>query len=169
MTGQAAPSGQAFEIRRTFDASREVVWKAWTEPARFARWFGPKGFALDVLRMEVRPGGVCHYGMTPPHGEAMWGRFTYREITPPERLVFVLSFADEAGETVRAPFNAHWPLRVLTTVTLAAEGDRTTVTVRSEPLEATAEERAAFASMFDSMRGGWTGTFEQLAGYLAGS
>ena len=56
---------------------------------------------------------------------------------------------------------------MVTTITLAAQGDRTTVTVRSDPFEATAEERAAFEAMFDSMRGGWGGTFDQLAAFLA--
>jgi uncharacterized protein YndB with AHSA1/START domain len=169
MGGQGAQGAmEPFVIRRTFDAAPEAMWRAWTEPERFTRWFGPKGCKLDVLRMEVRPGGVCHYRMVAPEGEASWGRFEYREIVPPERLVFLLSFADEAGNVIRAPFSETWPIRMLSTITFTAEGGGTAVTIHWEPYEAGDAERATFDAGRDSMRGGWTGTFEQLADYLAG-
>ena len=81
--------------------------------------FGPKGFATTSARNDPRPGGVFHYRMRSPAGQEMWGKWVYREIAPPERLVFVQSFSDEAGNTVRAPFSAEWPLEVLSTVTFA--------------------------------------------------
>jgi uncharacterized protein YndB with AHSA1/START domain len=164
---QPAAAGPEFVIARTFDAPRELVWKAWTEPERFARWFGPKGSVVTVNRLELRPGGICHYALKMPNGPDMWGRFEYREIVPPERLVWVHSFADAAGEPAPSPFGGPWPLLTLSTVTLEAPGDKTTVTIRWVPIDPTAEERAAFEANFDSMQGGWGGTFERLEAYLA--
>src|SRR5437899_7660320 len=96
----AESAGLELLVTRTFDAPRELVFKAWTEPERLAQWWGPKGFTMKKVSVDLRPGGVFHYGMTSPDGHEMWGRFVYREITPPERLIFVNSFSDEdAGIT----------------------------------------------------------------------
>jgi uncharacterized protein YndB with AHSA1/START domain len=98
----------------------------------------------------------------------MWGKFVYKEITPPERLVSVNSFSDEHGGVTRHPFSAAWPLELLTEVTFAElQPGRTTVTVRWTPINATPAERAAFDAGRGSMIMGWGGTFEQLAAYLA--
>jgi uncharacterized protein YndB with AHSA1/START domain len=97
----------------------------------------------------------------------MWGKWVYREIAEPERLVFIVSFSDEKGGITRHPFSAEWPLQTLSTVLFAESGGKTTVTVRWAPFEATEAERKTFAAGHDSMRMGWTGTMEQLAEYLA--
>ncbi len=163
----SAPPAEEFVVTRVFDAPRELVWKAWTEAERLAHWWGPKGFRLTVARLDLRPGGVFHYGMRSPTGHEMWGKFVYREITPPERLVFVSSFADEQGNTVRAPFSSEWPLEVLSTVTLAEQAGKTTLTMRGVPVNATEAERKTFAAGHGSMRQGWAGTLDQLAAHLA--
>ena len=67
---------------------------------------------MRACRLDFRPGGIFHYGMRSPDGRDMWGKFVYREIVAPERIVFVNSFSDESGATVRAPFAADWPLGV---------------------------------------------------------
>src|SRR5262249_13815400 len=92
----AAPH-QEFVISRTFDAPRELVWKAFTEAERMQHWWGPKGFQVIASKMDLRPGGTYHYGMRAPDGSTMWGKFIYREIVRPERIVAVTSFSDEAG------------------------------------------------------------------------
>ena len=165
----AAAGEGAFTITRTFDAPREVVFKAWTETGHLTRWFGPVGFTTTARHNDVRPGGVFHYHMRAADGHEMWGKWVYREVTPPERLVFVQSFSDPAGGTARAPFpgiGPTWPLEVLSTVTFAEHGGRTTLTMRGVPINATAEERQTFLGMHGSMRQGWTGTLDQLAAYL---
>ena len=86
---------------------------------------------------------------------------------PPERLAFVSSFSDAQGNTVRAPFSETWPLEVLSTVTFA-ERDKTTVTMRGVPINATEAERQTFQGMHGSMRQGWGGTLDQLTEYLKG-
>jgi uncharacterized protein YndB with AHSA1/START domain len=162
-----APAQGAFVLTRTFDAPRDLVFKAWAESERLARWWGPKGFTLLVGKLEFRPGGVFHYAMRSPDGRAMWGKFVYRAIVPPERIVFVNSFADEAGNLVRAPFSPTWPLEVLSTVTFSEHGGKTTLTLRGVPLNATEAERKSFEAGHESMQKGWAGTLDQLAGYLA--
>ena len=92
-----------FVISRVLDAPRELVWKCFTDPERMKQWWGPKGVKILVSKMDLRVGGTYHYGMQTPDGKAMWGKFVYREITPPERLVFINSFSDEAGSVTRHP------------------------------------------------------------------
>jgi uncharacterized protein YndB with AHSA1/START domain len=158
---------EEFVISRTFDAPRALVFKAWTEPEALARWWGPQDFANTVLTLDVRPGGTFHYSMQPPEGELMRGVFRYREIAPPERLVFIDSFADAAGNTIRPPFSETFPLEILNTVTFTEQDGRTTVTVHGIPFNATDTERAAFAALHESMQQGWGGTLEELGVYLA--
>jgi uncharacterized protein YndB with AHSA1/START domain len=165
----AKAAQQEFVITRTLDAPRALVWKAWTEADRLAQWWGPKGCTIRVAKLDLKPGGVFHYAMTFKPGHDMWGRFTYREIVAPERLVFINSFSDPEGGLTRAPFSQldnKWPLEVLNILTLSEEGGKTTLTLRGSPINATDEERETYVSMFDSMRGGFGGTFEKLEAYL---
>jgi uncharacterized protein YndB with AHSA1/START domain len=156
-----------FVITRTFDAPREVMWKAWTEQDRLMQWFGPKGFTMSTAKLDFRPGGTFHYCLLSASGQEIWGKFLYREIAKPERLVWVNSFSDPDGGITRHPMMPTWPRELLTTVTFAESGGRTTVTVRWATINPTDAERKTFDTGHDSMRQGWTGTFEQLEGYLA--
>jgi uncharacterized protein YndB with AHSA1/START domain len=159
-------NADAFVISRVFDARRELMWKVWTDPEHLAQWWGPKGFTITNLTNDARPGGIMHYCMNLPNGEKWWGKFTYREVAPEQRLVYLNSFSDPDANTVRAPFLDKWPLEMLTTVTFEADGDQTRVTVSWIPWNADEEEAAIFDKGRDSMRGGWTGTFDMLAEHL---
>jgi uncharacterized protein YndB with AHSA1/START domain len=97
----------------------------------------------------------------------MWGKFVYREVLPPERLVFVNSFSDPQGNVTRAPFNSRWPLEILNTLTLGEQFGLTTLTLLAAPLNPTPEEFQLFESMLDSLHQGFSGTFDQLSAYLA--
>jgi uncharacterized protein YndB with AHSA1/START domain len=99
----------------------------------------------------------------------MWGKFVYREIVPPERIAWVNSFADAKGNVTRPPFDENWPVEMLSTATFTEHGGRTTVTLRWAALNATEAERRTFDANHESMKGGWTGTFDQLAEYLVKS
>ena len=132
-----------------------------------AQWWGPKGCAIAVSKLELRPGGTFLYNMKMPNGTAMWGKFVYREIVAPERLVFVNSFTDDTGKIIRSPFSATWPLEILNTLTLVEGGGKTTLDLRGGPINATEEERKTFEEFFGSMEQGFGGTFDQLASYLA--
>ena len=160
-------AGQEFVITRSFDAPRELVFKAFTEPERMKQWWGPKGFTVITSKMDLRPGGFYHYGMRAPDGSTMWGKMVYREIVRPERIVLVNSFSDEAGNITRHPMSLNWPLQMLSTFLFAERDGGTILTIKWSPLDADETERATFGSGHESMRKGWSGTLDQLAAYLA--
>jgi len=162
----AAAPDNAFVFTRTFNAPRELVWKAWTESARLMEWFGPAGFVLTVSTLDLRPGGVFHYAMRSPDGHEMWGKWVFREIVPPEKLVVVFSFSDAQQGITRHPMSATWPLEKLSTILLTEHEGQTTLTLRSEALNASAEEQQTFDAGHDSMHAGWSGTMDQLDRYL---
>ena len=143
-SNKSETSSKDFVISRVFDAPRDLVWKAFTDPERMKQWWGPKGFTVIASKMDLRPGGTYHYGMKAPDGSAMWGKFVYREIVPPERLVFINSFSDEAGGTTRHPLHPAWPLEMLSTFTFEDLGDKTRFTMRWSAHNATEEERKTF-------------------------
>ena len=165
----AQPAGREFVITRVFDAPRELVWKAFTESERLKHWWGPKGFIVRHCAVDLRLGGVFHYCLLSPDGQEMWGKFVYREIIAPERLTVIVSFSDEQGGVTRHPWNQDWPLETLSSITFTEHEGGTQVTVHWIPHNATELERKAFEAGRESMRQGWTGTFDQLAGYLAGA
>ena len=161
-----------FVITRVFDAPREVLWKCFTEPESMKEWFGPKGSVVVASKMDLRVGGTYHGAMRAANGTVAWAKFVYREIVAPQRLVWVHSFSDEAGGLTRHPMAPTWPLQMLTTVIFedapGGEGSgKTKLTLRWSPLDVSAEEQATFDAAHDSMRGGWTGSFERLDAYLA--
>lgn len=158
-----------FVIERVYDAPRTRVWKAWTDPAELKRWWGPRGFKTHTCKVDLRPGGFFLYGMTAPDGTDLWGRFLYREVSAPKKLVFIVSFSDRDGGVTRHPWSPEWPLHILSTVEFAEQGPaRTHVTVTWLPHEASAAERKAFDEGRESMKQGWGGTLDQLVDYLKG-
>ncbi len=159
--------GPVFELVRTFDAPRELVWKAWTESAQLAEWWGPAGFEMLAFEADLRPGGRCLYGMRAPNGLEMWGKFLYRDVVAPERLLFVISFSDPQGGTTRHFASPTWPLEVLNELRLEDQGGRTRLTLRGVPVDATEEERRTFEAGFPSMQQGFKDTLDQLATFLA--
>ncbi|MEO8558123.1 MAG: SRPBCC domain-containing protein [Rhodospirillales bacterium] len=171
MTDHNNPGGKPaegeFVISRLFDAPRERVFKAWTDAAELKKWWGPKGFKMLVSKVDLRPGGIFLYGMESPTGQSMWGKFVYREIVKPEKLLFVVSFSDEQGGMTRHPLAPGWPLEMLNTVYFQTESDKTRLTLRAEAINCSAAERQTFIEGNESMRGGWGGTMDQLDAYLA--
>ena len=158
-----------FVIARAFDAPRDLVFRAWTEREHLAQWWGPKGYAMRETSLDLRPGGLFHYVMQMPNGEDMWGRFVFREIDPPRRLVYVNSFSNSRAEVVKPPFHDPWPAEMLTRIDFDARGDKTLVTLRCVPINATDVERQTFRNGHPSMNHGFGGTFDQLAAFVAGS
>ncbi len=165
LNGAVAEEETQFVITRQFNAAREVVFNAWTQAEHLAKWWGPKGFEMGVHEIDLRPGGVFHYSMK-ANGMEMWGKFVYREITRPEKLVFVVSFSDPAGNITRHPFSATWPLETLNMTTFSEYQGKTTLTLRGEPINASDEERKTFLEGRPSMRQGFKGTLDQLDEYL---
>ena len=167
MNATQATATADFVISRVLNAPRELVWKCFTDPAHMQKWWGPKGVKVVKSEMDLRPGGIYLYGMQPPGGDVMWGRQVYREIVPPEKIVFINSFSDEKGGLSRHPMAPTWPLELLSVFTFEnVEGGKTKFTVRWSPYNATEEERKTFDAGHASMNQGWGGTIDKLEAYL---
>lgn len=154
-------------LSRVFDAPRELVFKVWTEAEHLVHWWGPKGLTIGVSKLDLRPGGTFLYSMRTPEGHEMWGKFVYREISPPSKIVFVNSFSDPDGGITRHPGAPEWPAEILNTFTFHEHEGKTTLTMHGVPINATAAERAVFGGGHTSMQAGFGGTFAQLTAYLA--
>lgn len=155
-------------ISREFNAPRALVWKAWTERENLLQWFGPKGMKMTYGKLDFVPGGMFHYCLQTPDGREMWGKFSYREICAPERILWVNSFSDKDGGLTRHPFTElRFPQQFLSEATFAENAGKTTVTIKWLPLDGTEEEWKTFDEQRSSMTQGWGGTLDQLTEFLA--
>jgi uncharacterized protein YndB with AHSA1/START domain len=137
-------------IMRVFDAPRSLVFEAWTQPEHLARWWGPQGFVNVAWEIDVRPGGAWFRRMQAPDGTLFTKRGVYREVVPPERLVF--TYVNEAADGTPGR-------ETLVTVTFEEQGARTRLTLLHTGFES-AESR-------DAHQGGWTSCMGRFADYLA--
>ena len=149
-TDSALAADRELVVTRTFDAPRALVFAAWTNPEHLVRWWGPKGFTTPSCAMEVRPGGGFRTVMRSPEGTVHRLRGRYREVVPPERLVFTFAWEDEAGRP------GH---ETLVTVTLAEAGGKTRLTLHQAVFERV-ESRS-------SHHEGWRECLDRLAAFLA--
>ena len=159
-----------FVISQVFSAPAALVWAAWTERQHLMAWFGPKGTSIDRCTLNLVLGGLFHYSLLAPDGRATWGRWLIRDIAAPHRLLVNIAFADVAGDVIRHPLNADWPLETEARVVVAEHagiGRGTTVEVSSRPVDPTATECAAFAEGRNAMLHSWSETFERLTSHLA--
>jgi uncharacterized protein YndB with AHSA1/START domain len=149
---------QEIVITRTFDAPRELVWKAWTDPKHFQRWWGPKDYTCPFCQMDLRVGGKYLNCMRSPEGQEYWSTGVYREIIPMERIVFTDCFADEQGNVVPAThygMSADFPLEMLVTVIFEDSGNKTKMTLQHVDLPA--------GEMTEQTGAGWNESFDKLA------
>jgi len=140
-------------ITRLFDAPREQVWREWTEPERFADWFGgsESEVPLASVSMDVRPGGSWRLTMfaEPGRREIKW-KGEYREVVAPERLVFTVS--DQPGEDA---------YELVTVVLTDLGGGRT---------EMRFEQRGTLPpEVYERAGQGWSGFFDRIAERLSGA
>ena len=95
------PSDREVVMTRGFAAPRRLVWEAWTKPDHMPRWMlGPEGWTMPVCEIDLRPGGTHRSVWRHPDGNEMTIRGVYREIVPPERLVYTDSWGESATETI---------------------------------------------------------------------
>ena len=161
-SGVGAPKERELVITRVFDAPRDLVFRAWTEPEHLMRWWGPKGFTTPFCTVDLRPGGVFHYCMRSPEGGDVWGRGVYREIVAPERLVYTDAFADEKGnpvEPARYGMSAGHPRETRVAVTFTEHHGKTKVTLHHSIPESFPER--------SGIQQGWTEMLDRLAAELA--
>jgi uncharacterized protein YndB with AHSA1/START domain len=146
-----------FVVTRTFDAPRERLWQAWTDPERVKRWWGPKDFTAPMCELDLRVGGKYLFCMRGPDGKDYWTTGVYRMIDPPNELVFTDCFADEQGNVVPASyygFTEPFPLELLVTITLEDWNGGTRMTLRHSgfpPGEAGKLAKAGWNESLDKM------------------
>ena len=151
---ERAPSGDGeygIAVTRVFEAPRAHVWREWTEPDRFADWFGGRQaeIPLSTVSMDVRPGGEWRATMLagPERREIRW-KGEYREVVEPERLVFTVT--DQPEE----------PAYELVTVVLAELDDQRT--------EMRFEQRGHMRpEEYERAEAGWGTFFDRIAERLA--
>ena len=100
MTNNTANETERMVITRIFDAPREVVWKAWTDPHYVMQWWGPKGFTSPFCKIDFRVGGKFLCCMKSPDGQEFWNGGEYHEIVLHEKIVLSMYFADRDGNKV---------------------------------------------------------------------
>lgn len=154
------PAARELTFRRRLRAPRPLVWRAWTEPERIARWWGPPGATTTVERLDLRPGGELRVTMRFDGNEVYAGAAAFREVSPPERLAL------EAPPETVSPCGAGLPPGAWLTLTLEEAGpDETELTLITR-FDVEAALRAAVERGYEQ---GWAGSFDRLAASLAQS
>lgn len=139
-------AGRELVIRRTFDAPRELVWMAFSDPVHAKRWWGPEGFTATRVELATEPGGAWRAEMVDSMGKVYGQGGVLREIVPPERLVYTFVW-DESPD-----------VEMLIEVSFAERGGKTEMTMRQTGFPS-AESR-------DGHAGGWNETFDRMRDYL---
>ncbi len=150
----AASADREIVISRVFDAPRELVWKAWTDPEQVVRWWGPRGFTTTVEEMDVRPGGVWKHVMHGPDGTDYPNKSVFTEVVKAERIVYSNGGGRKGGPGVH--FVSTWTFDVV-------DDSKTKVTIRH--VFATAADRDRVVREFGAIEGGKQ-TLERLAEQL---
>lgn len=97
-TGAHGSTDLELSITRIFDAPRERVFRAWTDPRMLAHWMGPRTFTASIDQLELRVGGAWRFLLTSDDGSRrLWQGGVYREIVPPERLVYTFAWEGPDG------------------------------------------------------------------------
>ena len=159
-----------FVISREFDAPRELVWRAWIEPAHLARWWGPRIMSTPVCELDARKGGVYRIVMRGPDGTDYPIRGVFLEVTPPARLVMTMDCTEHpaAWHQMVKPGSqpGENPAGILhTTVTFEEIGHKTVLTIQT----CFASPAIAAAMVNMGMNDGWSQSLDRLHELLAGS
>jgi len=154
------PVDRVLVIMRIFDAPRELVFRAWTDPEHLVRWFGPRGFTTTIVANDYRPGGAYCLRMRSPDGEEYWNQGVYREIAEPERLVMTWGPGRPGNASDNGPYLESKATRpdTLLTVTFDELAGKTRLTLHQAVFESAAAR--------DSHNRGWNSALDCLAEYL---
>jgi len=120
LTTLAPRAGRDILLSRLYDAPRTRVWDALTRAEALAKWWAPDGCRIETHHADIRPGGAWAYSLTMPGGEVFENRHLYQDLAPPERIVYRQGERPEDDNAV------------LVTITLAAAGEATLLTLRIE-------------------------------------
>jgi uncharacterized protein YndB with AHSA1/START domain len=142
-------------LTRTFDASPDVVFKAWTDPTVLTRWWGPKGYTNPVCEVDPQPGGAIRIHMRAPDGTIYPMTGVYESIVEPTQIVFTTTVLDQEGNSM---------FEIRNTISLAPTDDgKTLLTLQASVIKSTPQAAPYLAGM----EIGWAQTLDRLAGILA--
>ena len=140
------PSEREVVAARVFEAPRELVWKAYTEPEHLRQWMlGPEGWTMPVCEVDLRPGGAYRYVWRKDDGTELIISGVHQEVEPPERLVVTESWGED------------WP-EARNTLVFEEEDGRTTLTVTVLYPSQEARDAALATGMTD----GWSMGYDRL-------
>jgi uncharacterized protein YndB with AHSA1/START domain len=148
------PGKYDLDLIRELDAPRELVFKAWTDAAQIAQWWGPDHFTSVVRKFDAKPGGEIRIDMIGPDKNVYPMSGTFREIVPPERIVM---------DTAALDANLKPMFEVQLTVTLEAHGNKTKLKLQARVLT----EGPMAAQYLQGMSAGWTQSLGRLAEYVS--
>jgi uncharacterized protein YndB with AHSA1/START domain len=142
-------------IKRTFHLPLLQVWKAWTEPQFFKKWWGPKEFTCPYCSIHLHEGGTYLNAMRGPGGKDIWGTGTYKEIIPQQKIVYTDSFSDNRGNIVPATYYnmPPMPLELLVSVSFKEEDGETIMLLKHEGIP---------GEMQEDCEKGWQSSFDKL-------
>jgi uncharacterized protein YndB with AHSA1/START domain len=142
-------------LSRHYDAARDLVFAAWTDPDRMRHWWGPAGWSIGLSEADLRPGGAFRYAMRSPEGDEHVVEGTITDVDPPALFV---TLSELGGDGM------HPPVTVVTTVTFEESGAGTLVTV-----ETCARARDDMLdSATEGMEQHWAEHLDRLRDHLAG-
>lgn len=155
-----------YRFERTFNATRELVWRTWTDPTLLNQWYGP-GAETVIHKFELEPEGVwlneMKYGDT-----SYYQKVIFKEIVENEKMVWHHhSSTDADWNDAPNPMMPNWPALLLTTVIFEEDGDKTNVILTQTPMNATTSEIESFAAMMANMDGGWGSGYKIIDEILA--
>jgi uncharacterized protein YndB with AHSA1/START domain len=164
-----ADAERDFVITRVFDAPRETVFSAWTDPKHLAQWWGPRIFTTYIYEMNVRPGGAYRIAMRVSDGTEYSIKGLYREIVKPERLVMTMDVSEHPAawhdmvKPNRRKDESNPAGEMLMTATFDEVGEKTRLTVRVRLIST--EIRDAMLKM--GMTEGWSESLDRLREVVA--
>jgi uncharacterized protein YndB with AHSA1/START domain len=155
MTGK---NNNELVITRIFDAPREIVWKYWTDPDYFKKWWGPKVFTCPVSEIDFRVAGKYLHAIRSREGQEFWSTGTYKEIVPMEKIVATDCFADKDGNVVPSTYYGMegFPLELEVTFTFEDLGGKTKMTLTHVGIENIDEK------ISKEMEQGWNESFDKI-------
>jgi uncharacterized protein YndB with AHSA1/START domain len=162
MTKNTANETGRMVVTRVFDAPRELVWKAWTDPKYVMQWWGPRGFTSPVCKIDFRVGGKFLFCMRTPDGQEGWNGGEYYEIVPHEKIVSSMYFADSKGNRIEPEGTEHEAIEGAYDVVLFEDlgNGKTKLTfIGNEPMES-----ANNSGQYE----GWKETLDKVAAVVEG-
>jgi uncharacterized protein YndB with AHSA1/START domain len=143
-------------IKRSFKLPLDVMWKAWSDPSVFKKWWGPEGYTCPDCTIDFRTGGKYLASMQDKEGRKIWSTGTIREIDPLKKIVYTDNFSDERGNIIspaEAGMPGEWNSEMLVTVEMRETNGNTEIALTHTGIP---------GEMYDECVRGWQSSFDKL-------